>query len=35
LSGVWIAGDAVNDGADAAHRKTILITDGGAWLAQR
>jgi hypothetical protein len=35
LRGVWIAGDAVNNGADATHRKTILITDGGAWLAQR
>ena len=35
LRGVWIAGDAVNNGADAAHRKAILITDGRAWLAQR
>jgi Peptidase family M23 len=35
LRGVWIAGDAVNNGPDAAHRKTILITDGVAWLAQR
>jgi hypothetical protein len=35
LRGVWMAGDAVNNGPDAAHRKTILITDGRAWLAQR
>ncbi len=35
LRGVWIAGDSVNNGPDAAHRKTILITDGRAWLAQR
>jgi hypothetical protein len=35
LRGVWIAGDAVNNGPDAAHRKAILITDGRAWLAQR
>jgi hypothetical protein len=35
LRGVWMAGDSVNNGADAAHRKTILITDGRPWLAQR
>ena len=35
LRGVWMAGDSVNNGPDAAHRKTILITDGRAWLAQR
>ncbi|MGO9401141.1 MAG: hypothetical protein ACLP19_25360 [Xanthobacteraceae bacterium] len=35
LRGVWIAGDSVNNGADAAHRRAILITDGRAWLAQR
>jgi hypothetical protein len=35
LRGVWIAGDAVSNGPDAAHRKAILITDGRAWLAQR
>jgi hypothetical protein len=35
LRGVWMAGDSVNNGADAAHRKAILITDGHAWLAQR
>jgi Peptidase family M23 len=35
LRGVWIAGDSVNNGPDAAHRRTILITDGRPWLAQR
>ena len=35
LRGVWMAGDSVNNGPDAAHRKAILITDGHAWLAQR
>jgi Peptidase family M23 len=35
LRRVWIAGDAVNNGPDAAHRRAILITDGRAWLAQR
>jgi hypothetical protein len=35
LRGVWKAGDSVNNGPDAAHRKAILITDGHAWLAQR
>jgi hypothetical protein len=35
LRGVWMAGDTVNNGPDAAHRKAILITDGHAWLAQR
>jgi hypothetical protein len=35
LRGVWMAGDSVNNGADAAHRKAILITDGRPWLAQR
>jgi len=35
LRGVWMAGDSVNNGPDAAHRKAILITDGRAWLAQR
>lgn len=35
LRGVWIAGDSVNNGTDAAHRRAILITDGRAWLAQR
>jgi len=35
LRGVWMAGDSVNNGADAAHRRAILITDGRPWLAQR
>jgi hypothetical protein len=35
LRGVWMAGDSVNNGADAAHRRTILITDGRPFLAQR
>src|SRR6201996_8135939 len=35
LRGVWMAGDAVSNGADAAHRRTILITDGRPYLAQR
>jgi hypothetical protein len=35
LRGVWMAGDSVNNGADAAHRKAILIIDGRPWLAQR
>ena len=35
LRGVWMAGDSVNNGPDAAHRRTILITDGRPWLAQR
>jgi Peptidase family M23 len=35
LRGVWMAGDSVNNGPDAAHRRAILITDGVAWLAQR
>jgi peptidase M23-like protein len=35
LRGVWIAGDSVNNGTDAAHRRAILITDGRPWLSQR
>jgi murein DD-endopeptidase MepM/ murein hydrolase activator NlpD len=35
LRGVWIAGDSVNNAADAAHRRAILITDGRPWLSQR
>jgi hypothetical protein len=35
LRGVWMAGDSVNNGAEAAHRRTILITDGRPFLAQR
>jgi hypothetical protein len=35
LRGDWIAGDAVNNGPDAAHRRAVLIEDGHAWLAQR
>lgn len=31
----WIAGDAVHNGPDAAHRRTILLLDGHPWLAQR
>jgi hypothetical protein len=35
LRGVWIAGDSVNNGTDAAHRRAILITEGRLWLSQR
>ncbi len=35
LRGLWMAADAVNNGADAAHRKAVLVIDGRAWLAQR
>jgi|SRR5271163_1628825 hypothetical protein len=35
LRGDWIAGDSVNNGPDAAHRRAVLIVDGHAWLAQR
>ncbi len=35
LRGDWIAGDSVNNGPDAAHRKTVLIEGGHPWLAQR
>jgi hypothetical protein len=30
LKGTWIAGDSVNNGKDAAHRRAILIVDGRA-----
>jgi hypothetical protein len=35
LRGDWIAGDAANNGMDAAHRRTALVLDGHLWLAQR
>jgi Peptidase family M23 len=35
LRGTWIAGDSVNNGKDAAHRRAILVIDGRAWIAQR
>jgi len=31
----WIAGDAVHDGPDAAHRRALLFDHGEAFLAQR
>lgn len=35
LMGTWIAGDSVNNGKDAAHRRAILVAGGHPWLAQR
>jgi hypothetical protein len=35
LRGQWIAGDAVNNLPDAAHRRAVLVDNGQAWLAQR
>ena len=35
LKGEWIAGDAVNNLPDAAHRRAVLIDGGRAWVAQR
>jgi hypothetical protein len=35
LRGKWIAGDAVHNAPDAAHRRTILLEGGQPWLAQR
>ncbi len=35
LRGTWLAGDSVNNGKDAAHRRAILVIDGRAWIAQR
>ena len=35
LRGTWIAGDSVNNGKDAAHRRAILVIDGKPWIAQR
>jgi hypothetical protein len=31
----WVASDAVHNGPDAAHRRTILLQGGQPWLAQR
>jgi hypothetical protein len=35
LRGTWIAGDASHNGADAAHRRTIIVEGGKPWIAQR
>lgn len=35
LRGDWIAGDSLNNGTGAAHRRAVLIDNGRAWLAQR
>ncbi|HLY05422.1 MAG TPA: M23 family metallopeptidase [Rhizomicrobium sp.] len=35
LRGTWIAGDSVSSAKKAAHRRTVLLVDGHAWLAQR
>jgi peptidase M23-like protein len=35
LRGDWIAGDAVNNGMDAAHRRAAMVEGGQLWLAQR
>ncbi len=35
LRGEWIAGDSVNNGPDAAHRRAVLVDNGHAWIAQR
>jgi hypothetical protein len=35
LRGDWIAGDSVNNGPNAAHRRAMLVDGGHAWLAQR
>jgi hypothetical protein len=35
LRGDWIAGDSVNNGLDAAHRRAVLIDNGHPWIAQR
>jgi hypothetical protein len=35
LRGDWIAGDSVNNGADAAHRRAVLVENGHPWIAQR
>jgi hypothetical protein len=35
LRGDWIAGDAVNNMKNAAHRRAVLVDNGHAWLAQR
>jgi hypothetical protein len=31
----WIAGDAANNGRDAAHRRAVLLDNGHAYIAQR
>jgi hypothetical protein len=33
LRGDWIAGDAVNNGMDAAHRRAAMVEGGQLWLA--
>ncbi len=35
LRGEWIAGDSVNNGPHAGHRRAVLIDDGHARIAQR
>jgi hypothetical protein len=35
LRGQWMAGDSVSNGADAAHRRAVLILDGRPSVAQR
>ena len=35
LRGEWIAGDSVNNGPDAAHRRAVMVDDGHAWISQR
>ena len=35
LRGEWIAGDSLNNGTDAAHRRAVLVEDAHAWLSQR
>jgi len=35
LRGEWIAGDSVNNGPDADHRRAVMILGGHPWLAQR
>jgi murein DD-endopeptidase MepM/ murein hydrolase activator NlpD len=35
LRGEWIAGDAVNNNRDAAHRRAVLIVNGRPYVSQR
>ena len=35
LRGQWIAGDAVNNNMDAAHRRAVLIVNGRPYISQR
>jgi Peptidase family M23 len=35
LRGDWIAGDSLNNGTDAAHRRAVLVANGRAWISQR